>query len=281
MRSIRFQDKYKLTLLSGWGKADYVPPRGTVGPDVDMKTPPPEQVDKMDATTFFSGFAEALKDNPPNEADYPILHRLERIGLKVGDSFDLSAIPANIKQAIERAYTDAKAALAEQNEKAGGAGAKGWVYRTTGGAFGVDYPYRAAIAACCLGYNLPQDAVYPSLAVDSDGKPLDGDGRYVLHFDSGKLPPVNAFWSVTAYDKDGYFIKNRLDRQAIGDRSNLVSNADGSVDLYIQANSPGADKESNWLPVANAPFNLLMRLYWPSAAILDGGWAPPPVKRVD
>jgi hypothetical protein len=92
---------------------------------------------------------------------------------------------------------------------------------------------------------------------------------------------VNAFWSVTAYDEDGYFIENKLNRQAIGDRSNLVINPDDSLDLFIQSDSPGPDKESNWLPVAKAPFNLLMRLYWPSEAILDGGWAPPPVKRVD
>jgi hypothetical protein len=185
----KVQDEYKLTLLSGWGKADYVPPPGTVDPNVDMKTPPPGQVDKMDATTFFARFAEVLKDNPPNEADYPTLHRLERVGIKVGDSFDLNAAPANLKQAFERAYADAKAWLREQNQKSTGAGAKGWVYRTTGGAYGVDYQYRAAIAVCCLGYNLPQDAVYPSLGVDSDGKPLDGDGRYLLHFDKGNCLP--------------------------------------------------------------------------------------------
>jgi hypothetical protein len=277
----KIQAQYKLTPLSAWGKGDYTPPKGKVDPSIDMKTPPPDQIEKMDAPTFFARFAELLKDNPPNQVDYPTIHRLERVGIEAGESFDLNAAPENIKQAFERAYADARKWLAEENRKASGAGAKGWVYRTTGGAYGVDYPYRAAIAICCLGYNLPQDAVYPSIATDSDGKPLDGIGKYVLHFEAGKLPPVDAFWSVTTYDKDGYFILNALNRQALGDRSDLVSNADGSVDLYIQSESPGADKEANWLPVAaGQPFNLLMRLYSPREEILNGAWTPPPVKRV-
>jgi len=134
---------------------------------------------------------------------------------------------------------------------------------------------------CCLGENLPQDAVYPSLAVDSDGKPLDGNNNYILHFAKGEFPPVNAFWSVTAYDTDGYFIPNAIKRQALGDRDKLVTNADGSLDLYIQANSPGNEREANWLPVAKAPFTLLMRLYSPKPEFLKGRWTPPLVQRAN
>jgi hypothetical protein len=176
----KIQAQYKLTPLSAWGKGDYTPPKGKVDPSIDMQTPPPDQVEKMAAPTFFARFAELLKDNPPNQVDYPAIHRLERVGIEAGESFDLNAAPENIKQAFERAYADARKWLAEENRKASGAGAKGWVYRTTGGAYGVDYPYRAAIAICCLGYNLPQDAVYPSIATDSDGKPLDGIGKLSL-----------------------------------------------------------------------------------------------------
>lgn len=104
---------------------------------------------------------------------------------------------------------------------------------------------------------------------------------HVLHFDKAGLPPVNAFWSVTAYDTEGYFIPNALKRQALGDRDKLAFNPDRSLDLYIQADSPGGDKEANWLPVAKAPFTLLMRLYSPKAEILDGTWTPPLVKRVN
>jgi hypothetical protein len=276
----KIQDEYKLTPLNAWGKGDYVPPRGTVDPGIDMKTPPPAQVDKMDVATFFARFAEVLKDNPPNEADYPTIHRMERVGIVPGKSFDLASATPEIKSAFERGSADAKKAIIEEARKSSGASGRGWSYRTTGGAYGVDYPFRAAIAYFGLGYNLPQDAIYPSLSTDSQGSPFDGNHRYVLHFEKGKLPPVRAFWSVTAYDAEGYFIPNAIERQAIGDRDKLVPNVDGSVDLYVQADSPGEAKAANWLPVAKAPFNLLMRLYWPSREILDGSWTPPAVKRV-
>lgn len=276
----KVQAGYKLTPLSAWGKGDYVPPKGNVDPSIDMKTPPPVQVDKMDAAAFFGRFAEILKDNPPALTDYPMIHRLERLGFKVGASFSLNEAPSHIQQAFRRGLTDGHALVLAEGNKAAGIGQKGWVYTTRSGAYGVDYLYRAAIAQCCLGENLPQDAIYPSLATDDQGQPLDGSNKYVLHFEKGKLPPVNAFWSVTAYDKDGYFIPNDLRRQAIGDRSNLVPNANGSVDLYVQAETPGGDKEANWLPVAAGPFNLFMRLYWSREDVLEGEWVPPPIKRL-
>jgi hypothetical protein len=276
----KIQAGYKLIPLSAWGKGEYVPPKGKVDPTIDMKTPPPDQVDKMDTAIFFARFAELLKDNPPGPCDYPMMHRLERVGFKVGQSFDLKDVPPDIRQAIERAAADGRALVANLGKKAMGEGGKGWTYSTHCGAYGVDYMYRAAIAFGALGENLPQDAVYPSLATDSEGKSLDGSSTYILHFDKGELPPVNAFWSVTAYDTDGYFIPNALKRQALGDRDKLQFNPDGSLDLYIQADSPGPDKEANWLPVAKAPFTLLMRLYSPKAVILDGSWTPPLVMRV-
>jgi len=234
----------------------------------------------MDAATYFARFAELLKDNPPGPFDYPMIHRLGRVGFRVGQNFDLNATPPAIKQAFERASTDGKTSVAKAAKQASGEGEKGWVYTTRSGAYGVDYLYRAAIALCCLGENLPQDAVYPSLSTDSEGRPLDGNSRYVLHFDKGKFPPVDAFWSVTAYDTDGYFIPNALKRQALGDRDKLVTNLDGSLDLYIQANTPGGEKEANWLPVAKPPFTLLMRLYSPKSEFLDGAWTLPLVERV-
>jgi hypothetical protein len=277
----RIQASYKLTPLSAWGKGNYTPPKGKVDPAIDMNTPPPVQVEKLDAAIYFARFAELLKDNPPGPFDYPMIHRLERVGFKPGQSFDLNAAAPNIKQAFERGTADGRALVAKLGKKAGGEGGKGWVYTTRSGAYGVDYPYRAAIAYCCLGENLPQDAVYPSLSVDSEGRRLDGNTNYVLHFEKGKHPPVDAFWSVTAYDTEGYFIPNALKRLALGDRDKLVIGADGSLDLYVQTNSPGVDKEANWLPVAKAPFTLLMRLYSPRTEILDGSWTPPVVRRVN
>jgi hypothetical protein len=273
----KVQDGYKLTPLSAWGKGTYVPPKGVINSSIDMKVPPPAAVEAMDAASFFGGFAELLKDNPPNAVDYPIIHRLERVGLKVGQNFDLTRAPANIKQAMERGYADGKALVLSEGKKAAGIGGKGWVYTTRTGAYGVDYLYRAAIAQCCLGENLPQDAVYPALATDGDGRPLNGDSKYVLHFDKGKLPLVDAFWSLTAYDVDGYLIPNVLNRYAIGDRDKMASNADGSLDLYIQADSPGQEKEANWLPSGKGLFTLFMRLYSSHEEILNGGWVPPTI----
>jgi hypothetical protein len=276
----KIQAGFKVTPLSAWGKGDYVPPKGKVDASTDMKTPPPEQVEKMDAATFFARFAELVKDNPPGPFDYPMIHRLERLGFKAGQNFDLNTASPEIRRAFELGTEDGRAQVLSEGKKAAGEGGRGWVYRTNGGTYGTDYLYRAAIAQCCLGYNLPQDAVYPSLSTDSEGRPFDGGGKYVLRFEKGTLPPVNAFWSVTAYDKDGYFIPNALKRQALGDRDKLVTNADGSLDLFIQAEPPGKDKEANWLPVAaGEPFNLLLRLYSPRTEILDGTWTPPPVKK--
>jgi hypothetical protein len=277
----KIQARYQLTPLSAWGKGAYTPPKGKVDPAIDMKTTPPMQVEKMDAATYFGRFAELLKDNPPGTHDYPMIHRLQRTGFQVGKSFDINAVPEDIKKAFERAAADGKKLVASLGRKAAGEGGKGWVYNTTGGSFGVNYRERAAVAYYALGMNLPEDAVYPSLSTDSEGQLLDGKASYVLHFDKGKFPPVDAFWSVTAYDPYGYFIPNPLKRQALGDRDKLIINADGSLDLYIQAESPGKDKEANWLPVANLPFTLLMRLYSPRKEVLDGSWTPPPVKRVD
>lgn len=277
----KVQDSMNVRPLSARGKTDYVPPKGKVDPGIDMKVDPPAAVDKMDAATYFGRFAELLKDNPPTQVDYPIVHRLERAGFKVGQNFDLAKAPANIRQAFERGYADGKALVLAEGNKAGGIGGKGWIYTTRSGTYGTDYLYRAAIAQCCLGENLPQDAVYPALSNDSQGQPLDGKNNYVLHFDKGKTPPVDAFWSVTAYDIDGYFIPNPIQRQAIGDRDKLVTNADGSVDLLIQAESPGKEKEANWLPVGKAPFTLLMRLYSPREEFLEGRWAPPAVTRAN
>ncbi|WP_063800263.1 DUF1254 domain-containing protein [Bradyrhizobium lablabi] len=277
----KIQASYKLTPLSAWGKGNYTPPKGIVDPVIDMKTPPPVQIEKMDAAIYFARFAELLKDNPPGPFDYPMIHRLERVGFKVGQNFDLNVTPPQIKQAFERGSGDGKALLAKAAKRAGGEGGKDWVYTTRSGVYGVDYLYRGAIALCCLGENLPQDAVYPSLSTDSDGQPLDGNSSYVLHFDKGKFPPVDAFWSVTAYDTDGYFIPNALNRMALGDRDKLVTGADGSLDLYIQADTPGSDKEANWLPVAKKPFTLLMRLYSPKSEFLAGFWMPPPVQKMN
>jgi len=160
----------------------------------------------------------------------------------------------------------------------------GWVFTTKTGLYGVNYIQRALITAIGLGANRPQDAVYPTSEGPSILSSYTGEKKYVMHFDKGQLPPANGFWSLTMYDKDYFFVQNPINRQSISARQNLKFNTDGSVDLYIQNESPGADKESNWLPAPKDKFILMMRLYWPKEtppSILDGTWTIPPVKAVD
>jgi hypothetical protein len=160
----------------------------------------------------------------------------------------------------------------------------GWVFTTKTGIYGTDYLNRALITAIGLGANRPQDAVYPTSEMDADGKPYDGTNKYVIHFDKSEpLPPVNGFWSLTMYDAEYFFVANPLNRYTLSQRNKFKANEDGSVDLYIQNENPGKDKESNWLPAATGRFILMLRLYWPKEtppSILDGTWKPPIVKLV-
>lgn len=275
----QLQSQYRVTPLSVWSNPDAPPQKWTVEPGVDMTTPPPILVTKMDAQTFFKRFTQLLKDNPPGPFDYPIVHQMERLGIRVGMPFDVDRAPPELQAAIEKGVAEGKALVAKLKQNDTGADRKGWVYTTEGGAYGVNYRLRAGVAAFALGMNLPDDAVYPSTSTDSEGRPLDGTHRYVWHLDRSQIPPVDAFWSITAYDKDGYFVPNALKRYALGDRDKLKFNSDGSLDIYIQADPPGNDKQSNWLPVAAAPFTLMLRLYSPRLAVLDGEWQAPLIKQ--
>jgi hypothetical protein len=159
--------------------------------------------------------------------------------------------------------------------------ANGWSMNTdTMGVYGNYYLKRAIVTQFGLGANLPEDAIYPLNLADDTGKPLDGASNYVLHFDKGQTPPVNAFWSVTLYDPQGFQVANPLNRFAVSSWMPFKINADGSLDLYFQNESPGADKEANWLPAPKGPFNLTLRLYAPKSDALTGQWNPPPVAKV-
>ncbi|GAB4586287.1 DUF1254 domain-containing protein [Nocardia sp. IFM 10818] len=272
------QDRIRITPLSGYGDPAFTPPPGPVDPSIDMTTPPPVTVAQLEPAAFLRLLADLLVDNPPTACDYPILHQLERIGLRAGLPY---TVPDALRDTVIEGVAAGRAAVVEEYDRLNGADRTGWVYTTEGGSYGVNYRLRAGVAAWGLGMNLPDDAIYPSIALDSDGAPLDGANRYVLRFEAGQLPPVHAFWSVTAYDAEGYLIPNPLRRYALGDRSGLVPDPDGSVELLVQATSPGADRETQWLPVQPGPFNLMLRLYSPARSLLTESWTPPPVRRVD
>ena len=157
------------------------------------------------------------------------------------------------------------------------------MFATKAGIYGTDYLQRALVTAIGLGANRPQDAIYPTSEVDADGKPYDGANKYVMHFDKGQMPPAQGFWSLTMYDAEYFFVANKLNRYTLSSRNKFKTNADGSVDLYIQNAPPGKGKESNWLPAPAGKFILMLRLYWPKEtppSIIDGSWKPPAVKQV-
>lgn len=275
----RIQDGFKLTPLSQRGKS-YTPlTESPVDPTVDMKTPPPIQLAKMSAQTYFEMFAELMKNNPPHELDWPMVVQLRQIGIVPGKDFVFSKLDPQTQKALERAVGEAGKMIEHRAERSGEF-VNGWLIAREGmGNYGTSFLQRANVALIGLGANVPDDAVYPMSFVDSERRPYNGSNRYLLHFDNGQLP-VNAFWSLTMYDEDGYFSENSIQRYAIGDRDKLKFNNDGSLDIYIQHESPGRDKEATWLPAPKDTFNLVIRLYWPKTEILTGAWNPPAVERI-
>jgi len=148
----------------------------------------------------------------------------------------------------------------------------GWGFTTKTGVYGTDYLMRALVAAIGLGANRPQDAVYPTSLKDANDTAYSGTHKYVVRFPKGQ-PPAEGFWSISMYDASYFFVQNPIKRYSISARQDLKHNPDGSTDLYIQKDLPGADEESNWLPAPDGKFVLMMRLYWPDngePSILNG-----------
>ncbi len=276
------QNKYKLTPLSAYGKrAKYTPPAGQVDPAIDMTTPPREQVNAMSGPAFFTTFASLLNDNPPAPADKPMVDKLAKLGIVPGQPFDFSKLDPKVAAAMKRVPKGGLAMIEKAVQSV--PRENGWIIGKTG-KYGTDYQLRASIAYFGLGANLPEDAIYPVAMTDAQNDPLDASSaNYKLTFPSAKdLPPVRGFWSLTMYDPKFYFVKNPIHRYTISARDKLKPNLDGSISIYIQAQSPGKDKESNWLPAPPGPFVLMMRMYWPREtppSILDGSWKPPGIER--
>ncbi len=276
----KIQDGFKITPLSMWGK-EVTSVKAVIDPDLDMKTPPVVQVDTMPAAKYFSYGAELMKLNPPHDTDWSQVARMKRIGIEPGKSFDFEGTIPEIKAGLELAVEEGLKLMKEKTPSISGV-FNGWQINTdTMGVYGNYYLKRAIITQFGLGANQPEDAIYPSCISDEDGDPLDGANKYLLHFEKVELPPVGAFWSLTMYDSMGFPIANEISRFAIGDRDELRYNKDGSLDIYIQYGSPGADKESNWLPSsANGLLGLTMRLYAPKAQVLNGIWEPPVIRKI-
>ena len=305
------QSGYKITPLSQWGQSP-TPVTAMIDPTVDMITPPKVQVDSMPAEAYFACAVELLKLHPPHSTDQIMIARMKSLGIEPGRSFDLRQVDATVRAAIEGAPQAAQSLMKTWNPvpltrlvapvetiliKRAHPGAElllnlsksaslphivnGWMMNyDTMGRYGNHYLKRAIIAQQGLGANLPEDSVYLQNLADHTAQPLHGEHRYTIHFTKDTIPPVDAFWSITLYGEEGFQVGNPLNRFAVSSWMPFHWNADGSLDLYFQNDSPGQDREANWLPAPKGDFNLTMRLYAPKPDVLKGQWNPPPIKRL-
>jgi hypothetical protein len=277
----KLQDAFKLQPLSTWG-AEYVPPEGKVDPAIDMKTSTRDQVNALSTKDFFTLLAELMKRNPPAEADAPAIERFARIGLVPGKDFDSSILDARYDDRVPSLgyhrimlhFVDSDGDMTREN---------GWAFTTKAGTYGTNYIQRALVTAIGLGANRPQDAIYPTSLKPNALEGYSGEHKYTMRFEKGLLPPVKGFWSLTMYDEQMFFVANPINRYSMSVRTNPKYGEDGSLTIYIQNESPGADLEANWLPAPKDKFHLMLRMYWPdenTPSLIDGSWKIPPVKKV-
>ncbi|MFA5331812.1 MAG: DUF1254 domain-containing protein [Methanoregula sp.] len=274
------QAQYRLTPLSAYGKP-YTPPNGTVDSSIDMTTSTLEQVNAMNASSFFTLFAGLLKDNPPAAEDVQMVKEMEKIGIVPGKAFDLDSLDPTVAAGLERAPKDGQERIVAFIPKMGTRTPTNWVFSLDLGNFGTNYDLRAATAYTGLGANIAADAIYPSVKVDRTGVFINGSHTYALHFNKSDLDVANAFWSVTMYDAQGFMVPNSIDRYAISSWMPVNYNPDGSLDIYIQNTTPGQNRTGNWLPAPEGDFTMTLRIYWPKEQVLNGSWYPPAVVRTD
>ena len=261
--------QYTLTPLSRYG---------TTAP-AQVPPSPLAQADTSSSLQFYDELGAALQDDPPPEDEYPLLTRFAQVGIglnrRPSREIQDQATIDGLKQAIleGQQLIDQKVSNLETT-------VNGWTVTYKAGNYGKDYLLRAAMAKARLAANTDEESLYFRASVDVTGQPLIGTNRYILRFDAGRLPPVDAFWSLTLYGLNRFFVANPINRYSIGDRTKgLQYNADGSLDIYIQHEVP-VGKESNWLPAPAEGFYLSIRAYQPRADLLTGAYKVPPLKRV-
>ncbi len=270
----KIQDEYKLTPLSQWGKAEITPPKDAV---VWRALDP-----KADPLADWKTIDRAMIEVPPPARDADMLRQFARIG--IGPGLDVDTQDAGTKRGLARAAIDGKTIIA-------GAFTDGYAQKAVNGwNYPPDWTGRPTPTRDWLGRavqmlagfvaNDPVEATYFNVSVDGDGKPLTGKNRYVIHFDKGGEPKVKAFWSVTMYNLQYNLVTNPIDRYSVGDRTGLKSDPDGGLTITVQKDSPGADKESNWLPAPEGQFFMIMRTYLPADDIVNQTWQPPKITAV-
>jgi hypothetical protein len=229
---------------------------------------------------FYDELGDALAINPPVDAyERTTVARFARLGIGPGRHPSTEVHDPAVRAALLAGITKGEAQLTAASGKAARS-VDGWVVSTNAGSYGHDALTRAVVAKIGWGANIPVEAMYPHAVSDSTGGALVGGHRYVIHFPAGGLPPVKAFWSITLYGPDHFFVPNSINRFAIGDRTKgLQHGTGGSLDLYLQ-HDPPAGHEANWLPTpASGPFYLSLRLYLPEQPILDLTYRYPTIER--
>ena len=228
---------------------------------------------------IYDEIGTAMTDNPLNPPDPALVTKFSSIGIGPGMTPSTQANDT-VKKALKMGIQEGEKLISTQVPNLGQV-VNGWRIMNAG-EYGTDYLVRAAVTKLGIGANMGQEALYPPAFTDIEGKQLNGSNKYTIHFNPGQLPPVDAFWSITMYNNASYFVENPLNRYLIGQYTDsLKNNTDGSLDVYIQHDSPGPDKESNWLPstAPNNDFKLILRLYLPQESILNGTWIPAAVQR--
>ncbi len=259
-------------------------PEPEAAPAIDFIKPLTPEEQKT-SPEFFNVLSFVLKFCPTVPSEKALMARFANIGIGAGKNFDASKLSPEMKTAIEQGMADAWADLADLKKRIDAKEV------TSGDLFGTreylknNYLYRMAAAVLGIYGNSKQEAMYPIYAVDADGQKLDAaNNRYTLRFAPRQLPPVNAFWSLTMYELPAsLLVANPLNRYLLNSPmlTQFKLDADGGLTLLIQNESPGKDKEANWLPSPKGPFFMAMRLYWPKAEAMEGKWSPPPLKRAE
>lgn len=237
------------------------------------------KVEDLCAMDFFKTMTDLMILNPTTNYE-AVEKQFEHIGIDLTYGFDASKLDADTIAGLNRAATDAFLIISNSQEELNSRFSNGWMIYTGVGTYGDQFLKRAYVAFSGLGANVDEEATLPRTFNDEQGNQLNGEYKYILRFNKDQLPPVEAFWSVTMYDKDFFLVPNDIKRYAIADYTpGLEYNDDGSLDIYIQK-CPPINHESNWLPAPKDNFNLILRLYQPTAKILNGTYEVPGVKRV-
>ncbi|MBN9563861.1 MAG: DUF1254 domain-containing protein [Alphaproteobacteria bacterium] len=280
------QAQYRIVPLSAHGKPfTYHAPPVDPKPGFSMTDKPQTVLLNMPTATYFNMMAKLMSGAArPAAEDAPLLARMAKIGLVPGQPFNMTKLDPQVQAHLKDVPTIVLRHIEANRDAMGGGIVNGWAVTKGLGVYGTDYMKRAVVAAFGWPANLQADAVYPYTEVDSAGRPLSGAHKYRLTFAKGELPPVNGFWSITMYEIDNgwWFVPNPLNRFTVSLRNKPATNPDGSMTLLFQNESPGKDREANWLPAPKGNFILMLRMYWPkpdNPSILDGTWKPPPVER--